>query len=53
MNIKTTFTLLLVFMGLLAFIFLFDVKDVGKEKPGEKLVDLASDVLERIDFQTV
>jgi hypothetical protein len=52
MNIKTTFILLLVFMGLLAFIFLFDVKDVGKEKPGEKLVDLSSDDVERIDFQT-
>lgn len=52
MKIKTTFILLLVFLGLLAFIFLFDVKDVGKEEPGEKLVDLASDDVERIIFKT-
>jgi hypothetical protein len=52
MKIKTTFILLLVFLGLLAFIFLFDVKDVGKEKPGEKLVDLSSDDVEKINFKT-
>jgi hypothetical protein len=52
MKIKTTFILLLVFLGLLAFIFLFDVKDVGKEKPGDKLVDLSSDDVERINFKT-
>jgi len=52
MKIKTTFILLLVFLGLLAFIFLFDVKDVGKEKPGDKLVDLSSDDVEKIVFKT-
>jgi len=52
MKFKTTFFLLVVFLGLLAFIFLFDVKDVGKEEPGEKLVDLSSDDVEKIVFKT-
>jgi hypothetical protein len=52
MKFKTTFILLLVFMGLLAFIFLFDVKDVGKEEPGDKLVDLSSEDVETIQFKT-
>ena len=52
MKIKTTFILLLVFLGLLAFIFLFDVKDVGKEEPGDRLVDLSSDDVEGIIFKT-
>ncbi len=52
MKFKTTFILLLVFMALLAFIFLFDVKDVGKEKPGDKLVDLSSEDVESIHFKT-
>lgn len=52
MKFKTTLILLLVFAGLLAFIFLFDVKNVGKEKPGDKLVDLSSDDLEEIHFKT-
>lgn len=52
MKFKTTLILFLVFMGLLAFIFLFDVKDVGKEEPGEKLVDLSSDDVDSIQFKT-
>jgi hypothetical protein len=52
MKLKTTFILLVVFLGLLAFILLFDVKDVGKEKPGDKLVDLSSDDVEKIVFKT-
>jgi hypothetical protein len=52
MKFKTTVILLIVFMGLLAFIFLFDVKDVGKEEPGDKLVDLRSEDVERILFKT-
>ncbi len=31
MKFKTTLILLVVFLGLLAFIFLFDVKNAGKE----------------------
>ncbi len=52
MKFKTTFILLIVFLGLLAFIFLLDVKDVGKEKPGEKLTDLSSDDVEKINLKT-
>ena len=52
MKFKTTFILFIVFMGLLAFIFLFDVKDVGKEEPGDKLVDLPSEDIEEIQFKT-
>ncbi len=52
MKFKTTFILLIVFLGLLAFIFLFDVKDVGKEASGDKLVDLSSDDVESITFKT-
>lgn len=52
MKFKTTLILLVVFLGLLAFIFLFDVKNAGKEEPGDKLVDLASDDVERIVFKT-
>jgi hypothetical protein len=52
MKFKTTFILLVVFLGLLAFIFLFDVKDVGKEEPGDKLVDLSSDDVAEIVFKT-
>lgn len=52
MKFKTTFILFIVFMGLLAFIFLFDVKDVGREEPGDKLVDLPSEDIEEIRFKT-
>ncbi len=52
MKFKATFILLVVFLGLLAFILLFDVKDLGKEEPGDKLVDLSSDDVERIVFKT-
>lgn len=52
MKFKTTFILLVVFLGLLAFIFLFDVKDVGKEEPGDKLVDFSSDDVAEIVFKT-
>ncbi|MGB3862917.1 MAG: DUF4340 domain-containing protein [Candidatus Aminicenantaceae bacterium] len=52
MKFKTTFILLVVFLCLLAFILLFDVKDVGKEEPGDKLVDLSSDDVESIVFKT-
>ncbi|MGD8538424.1 MAG: DUF4340 domain-containing protein [Candidatus Aminicenantes bacterium] len=52
MKFKTTFILLLVFMALLVFIFLFDVKDVGKEAPGDKLVNLSSEDVESIYFKT-
>jgi hypothetical protein len=52
MKFKTTLILLVVFLGLLAFILLFNVKDVGKTKPGDKLVDLSSDDIERIVFKT-
>jgi len=52
MKFKTTLILLVVFLALLAFILLFNVKDVGKEKPGDKLVDLSSKDIERIVFKT-
>lgn len=52
MKYKTTFILFLVFMSLLAFIFLFNVKEVGKEEPGDKLVDLSSEDIESIHFNT-
>ncbi len=52
MKFKTTFILLVVFICLLAFILLFDVKDVGKEEPADKLVDLSSEDVERIVFKT-
>jgi hypothetical protein len=52
MKFKTTLILFVVFLGLLAFILLFDVKDVGKEAPGDKLVDLLSDDVESITFKT-
>lgn len=52
MKFKTTLILLVIFLGLLAFILLFNVKDAGKEKPGDKLVDLSSDDVERIVFKT-
>jgi hypothetical protein len=52
MKFRTTLILFVVFLGLLAFIFLFDVKNAGKEEPGDKLVDLVSDDVERIVFKT-
>jgi hypothetical protein len=52
MKFKATFILLVIFLCLLAFILLFDVKDVGEEEPGDKLVDLSSDDVERIVFKT-
>lgn len=52
MKFKTTIILLVVFLCLLAFILLFDVKDVGEEEPGDKLVDLSSEDVERIIFKT-
>ena len=52
MKFKATFILLVVFLCLLAFILLFNVKDVGIEEPGDKLVDLSSDDVERIVFKT-
>lgn len=52
MKFKTTLILLVIFLGLLAFVILFNVKDVGEAKPGDKLVDLSSDEVERINFKT-
>jgi hypothetical protein len=52
MKFKTTLILFVVFLGLLAFILLFDVKDVGIEEPGDKLVNLSSDDIEKIIFKS-
>jgi hypothetical protein len=52
MKFKTTLILFVVFAGLLAFILLFDVKDVGQEEPKDKLVDLEAHDVVKIEFKT-
>lgn len=51
MKIKTTLILFAVFLGLLVFIYFFEIKGKGEEET-EKLVDLSSDQIQKIVFKT-
>jgi len=48
MKFKTTIILVIVFGALLAFVFLSDIREKGKPEAADKLVDLASDDVEKI-----
>ncbi len=51
MKIKTTLILFAVFLGLLVFVYFFEIKGKGEEET-EKLVDLSSDQVQKIVFKT-
>lgn len=51
MKIKTTLILFAVFLGLLVFVYFFEIKGKDEEET-EKLVDLSSDQVQKIVFKT-
>ncbi len=51
MKIKTTLILFAVFLGLLVFVYFFEIRGKGEEE-AEKLVDLPSDEVQKIVFET-
>jgi len=51
LKIKTTLILFAVFLGLLVFVYFFEIKGKGEEET-EKLVDLSSDQVQKIVFKT-
>ena len=48
MKFKTTLILFVVFVVLLAFIFLSDIREKGKPAQADKLVDLSTQDVEKI-----
>ncbi|MFQ6109477.1 MAG: DUF4340 domain-containing protein [Candidatus Aminicenantales bacterium] len=51
MKTKTTLILFIIFIGLLAFVYFFEVREKAEKETEEKLVDLSSDDVEKIIFK--